>query len=446
MENLKYGLTGRIPPKLSITKFNSYYADRDKMPAHQSYFDFNSNTISKSNDFKNLLVQPTVPLGVVTLPKKKKRSQDTVFENKPFTGLKIVGVVDSRKRSVPMKAAPVEVLLPQGFIIQLQADVFLEALLQDGIDLKTQQLKSEFVFATINGSAKLIRVGSDLHKACLENMELKKLPKIGTKTMSVGEVYETKAGKMGVFLGFVTTKYLKEAKAEKKGDIAYAYSKCGFATLWYEPYWYGGFETKAKRDECQKDFDEKYNKASFGRHVNFKIGSSHSFVHKVKGFRIDVPDDVIFKIKRDACNISRESLTGWLDGYPKHLEELKKNKPLPKNDIYSFASYRHNRSVWTPPASYDIDQLAMRTKKTNMTVFGMEPEPHHVSEKLLEVVSLYNLEQEIRRNPSAYRATELVGKYASAKDPGSPAEKPSTQSYNKQLKKEFRRLINEASK
>lgn len=81
------------------------------------------------------------------------------------------------------------------------------------------KLNGSFIFASIGGDVKLLRVGSALHKCVVESDRRRKSPKIKKNDFEVGGVYATPSGNLGLFLGHVDTYEHYNKKVLKKHSL-----------------------------------------------------------------------------------------------------------------------------------------------------------------------------------------------------------------------------------
>lgn len=390
----KYGaVPGHIPEKIRLEiRQGSKYS--------REYFDMSVNADTDDFDKLDLLPEKT-KFAQMFAPKKstsyyKDKKKHTYIDNKPIK-IKLAAAEQNSIYRGGTKEA-VMVYIPQGYIVQIGADVLFESLMRDGFNSETKELNSEFIIATYARNTKLIRVGSDLHNACLERMEALNRPKIDVKTMNAGEVFETAAGTRACFLGFVTTKYLKTEKAKNKKGRTVKYSTMKIGTLWLtDIQWFLDMSSSKK---LQADFDGRLRSSPyFMSYVKFKPKSGHGYVTRCKNLRIDVPNDIIRSVRLDAITKQQQRLKQYKGKdcarFEQWLAMAVRNKATmnQQNRIRGF-HYGNNSygspNYFDPPSSYDLQKMIGLTKKTNMTVFGMKPEAHETSVQIEKVVELFN--------------------------------------------------------
>lgn len=374
----KYNFNVSVPEKVCFESFprvrKSKYGIRiPSVLAHRRYFDLPPHIASE--DLNGLLPPiPASPLSEVSAFKKSGVYSPgvVVADNKPIRGLKLVGVDRQRLSGY---SDYFEVLVPQGFVVPLQADIFFEAILRDGFNHATQELNSEFIFASIKRKIRLVRAGSVFQKAAEERSLLVRQPKLGIKTMNVGEIYQSAAGKSAMLLGFVSTKYLtfKSTPHQPEGpgqlpvpvELKFASNK--LATIWWPcDRWIGG--RVLTNELIQEAFDRAILSNTYSyvfRQIVLKTGDTPGFVNRIENIRAEVPDDIILRIKRLA---SQE--------INKRCDEADSRIGVYGKDTYS---------------RWYVRRMVRDTKLANMIVFGMKPDANNsIFEKITKLVDRLN--------------------------------------------------------
>lgn len=397
--SFKYGhVPGRIPKQVRLTALCAW--DKGKRRAarpNTNYFAFPKGSKAKTKDWGELGLE-TSKLGLMEMhaprtSKAKKNKKDVLIDNGPMK-VKLASAETFSSYGSGNKES-LYVTLPEGYVVPISADVFFESLVRDGFNNKTKELNSTFTIAVFNRVTGLVRIGSDLHEACLEQMEIAKLPKLDVKTMSVGEVFETKSGIKALFLGFVTTKYLVGCdKVKRKVDydshtvvktnVKYSTMKIG--TLWYDLTWNCRTGNSSK---LQEDFDRGLSEGGVGRDALFKTKSGHGFVNRNKNLKITVPTDIIRTVRLAALRELSASLKrqGHMEKWLLKAAAEKKRRQLHSGDL---ASHNYRRSYKYPVTMHDLNDMFALTKKTNMIVFGMHSEATEVSRRVENLVQLFN--------------------------------------------------------
>jgi hypothetical protein len=153
-------------------------------------------------------------------------------------------------------------------------------------------LGGEFVWAVVGSQMKLVRVGSQLHVDMDIGSKRRVMKKIGSDDLEVGGIYRNKAGKLGMFCGWV---HSAVAPKKKRG-------------LWYELTRYG------KEHGLDADYLNHY--------FYFKVTQSHSYV-EATGEKETLPDDLVAQYRNRAVTRVLESVahersrTGYY-GYNRH--------------------------------------------------------------------------------------------------------------------------------
>lgn len=123
----------------------------------------------------------------------------------PNTPMKNIRVLSLEKRSQGGRAYKA---LIGDYYVDLREDDVVDCILHTGIDAGGVLL-GEYVWIAESG-LRLLRVGSEKHKAVVAYAELRSLPKI--KKLDVGGVYQTKTGKIRMYFGAVNTLQLSITK------------------------------------------------------------------------------------------------------------------------------------------------------------------------------------------------------------------------------------------
>lgn len=166
-----------------------------------------------------------------------------------------------------------KVLLPNGCWVDVKDDTILDAIGVAGAQ-PGGFLNGEFIWGVLGTVTKLIRVGSQLHKAVVEGSRLRALPTIRIKDLEVGGIYRTPALYCHCYLGEVEMGEPGKRVTEK---------------LW---------------TDCHENTN---NKASFiGRYERYKT-TKPAVVEKVG--HIDLGQDVFADIRTEMNKCLEEDLT-----------------------------------------------------------------------------------------------------------------------------------------
>lgn len=118
-------------------------------------------------------------------------------KNEPFSGVKITGLEHRGNGGRAYKAVD-----ENGYWFDVREDVILDTMFECGID-KDAVLNGEFIWCRIASQMKLVRVGSELHRAAIEANERRQNKVIPKSQLKFGHLYQTKAGNKFLYLGEV---------------------------------------------------------------------------------------------------------------------------------------------------------------------------------------------------------------------------------------------------
>lgn len=217
------------------------------------------------------------------------------LENKPFTGVKILGLEHRGNGGRAYK-----VITPGDYYFDLREEVLLDTLINEGV-AKGGELQGSFVWGKVGSQMKLVRVDSKLYNELSDAGDRRSMKKVGAKELKVGRVYESKAGKKAIFLGWVSTikiigsQICNNANYHYSAQYSYSYSfntkemnKC---MLWFNLYGYGN-----KKPDVE--FDEWLNKKE--NTFNCEIRTSHTMVREVG--EVVIPGNIFEIIKNTTIN------------------------------------------------------------------------------------------------------------------------------------------------
>lgn len=125
-----------------------------------------------------------------------------VKKNLPFRDMRVV-TLEYRGNG----GRAYKVITPDNYYFDLREDVLVEAMLKEGVRAGGY-VNGEFIWARVNTSMKIVRIGSELHEALVSANEKRTLTKIANKEFVPGGVYETKSNERYIFIGWVdSTEY-----------------------------------------------------------------------------------------------------------------------------------------------------------------------------------------------------------------------------------------------
>ncbi len=129
--------------------------------------------------------------------KEKVDVKEANFKNDPIKEIKIISL---EKRSEGGRAY--KVVTPDNFYFDLREDVLMDTMLNAGIS-KNGVLNGTYIWARVGAEMKLVRTGSDLHKALLVSTADRTLKKLKYGDLEVGHIYKGKGADQYIFLGYV---------------------------------------------------------------------------------------------------------------------------------------------------------------------------------------------------------------------------------------------------
>ena len=117
-------------------------------------------------------------------PEKKEDIVIEEYDNDPISGVKIV---DLEVRGNGGRAY--KIALPNKLFVDMREDVLMEVIMKRGVS-PGGILNGEFIWCRVGSETKLVLVGSDLHKECLEAMKFKTKDLL-QKEFEVGKLYQS---------------------------------------------------------------------------------------------------------------------------------------------------------------------------------------------------------------------------------------------------------------
>lgn len=345
----------RIRNDWSLLPEKSPYQNPDRIKGGLKKFDVFSSDDAKSNSY---------------LLKNGFIGED----NQPIR-LRLVGYA-MPGRVYDTKKYDLIVATPNGIHFSISHDVFLNAILESGLE-PGGMLPGKYIFVKFAKHTRPIQVNSNLHKAVLDYINDRRKTKIKIKQLQVGEVYSTGAGNLGLFLGFVNTelmqvtlppgteKYFSSRINSVKDpliDFEVTYKEKTLLSLWMD---LGnkneGYDVSP--DTLNEQVTKVINDKLFYR---FSVKDQHRFNDKVSTKKIQLPDDIIQKVR----NITANKLSDL-------VEKEKHYRANP--DLTNYNSLFQRPKVKTPlnPPDilrhYDALRIAEYSQVLNMVPFGMKP-------------------------------------------------------------------------
>lgn len=147
----------------------------------------NAKTIATGITWANRYVPYNVNPKPVPVQEKRK--------NIPISGYRIFTLENRSEGGRAYK-----IISPENKYLDLREDILLDTILHVGIN-KNGILNGEFLFAKVGSQMKLIRYGSQLHKA-IEKSMIRASNKILDSQLKEGHMYEDLRGMKAIFLGY----------------------------------------------------------------------------------------------------------------------------------------------------------------------------------------------------------------------------------------------------
>ena len=258
-------------------------------------------------------------------PKKPKTLNKVEMENKPFGGVRFVGMHTRYSGKTEYF-----VVLPGNLLVRCKPAALMDAMQECGIN-KGGEIPGEFIFARCDGEMLVVRVGSALHKACIAADERRKLDKKEKFALTAGRIYRTVSGNYAVFLGFINTvnvnliltpaqKSLAKAAEHYSynagrldvplpsgwQNIALTYTPWNMATMWLETSFY---DKNASPQKVQKDLQKQVNYLNDATQWDYaKILKTHSYVEEIHGLECELPVDLFEKARRSGFHAIEDTI------------------------------------------------------------------------------------------------------------------------------------------
>lgn len=223
--------------------------------------------------------------------KKHLKKSDPVIQdtrkNEPITGVQVVALEERGNGGRAYK-----VKTKDKYYFDMREDVMLDTMVTDGI-AKGGILNGRFIFGRVGSQMKLVRIGSELHKALLEAVFTNKTKALDKETFQVGDVLENKSGKQKVFCGWISTANFSLSMKVKpnKSQIytnkttyvdSFSYNEMPKAMLW--------LNTWSKFNE--KDY-RSYVKDAMKTTYHFDVSTTHSLIKKIGNIDDIIPARII---------------------------------------------------------------------------------------------------------------------------------------------------------
>jgi len=226
----------------------------------------------------------------------REQSEGTSFtiNNDPISGLRVVGL---SRRSGGGRAY--KVICPPNHLVDLREDVLLDAIYNTGIDVGGK-IKGEFVWSVNGSQMRLIRVGSLEHAELSTCEDLKGLKRISMKDLKVGSIYRGITGPPQLFLGPVSTIFIKATWTYTGGGLATTRTISSLESYKKKTMlWYTIYGNRTKTEEIVGSFDGYVNRAFDNSTDKYygkpQILAGHSMRKEIGS--IEIPDDIVYTIR-----------------------------------------------------------------------------------------------------------------------------------------------------
>lgn len=247
---------------------------------------------------------------------KKVKVVETTSKNDPIKGIKIVSL---EKRSEGGRAY--KVVTPDNYYFDLREDVLMDTMLNAGIS-KNGILNGTYVWARVGAEMKLVRTGSDLHKALLVATEDRSLKKLNYGNLQVGHIYKGKGKDQYVFLGYVDYSHCIYEQDYVNGTFGYLREKLPLVLT----------RNEVRNGLLLWKYTDRFEKEGFDfTHYYFaETKTSHSFVKDCG--TVDVPKNAIEMIRK-SCH---KAMMNSLADYAKYNRTAKEKED---SELSTFAYY-----------------------------------------------------------------------------------------------------------
>lgn len=284
-------IVGNIPEKISYI-----YADEEEINVGSKYDIFtNADEIHKNTKLKvhttavadssrefeiddaiNLVTTYWQPVkGYVTRPHYVDETT-----NDPIKNVQIVSILESGSNT------SYKVLINNKYYTLIYDDIVMDSMFKMGID-PGGILKGEYIWAKVNKSMKLIRIGSEIHNHILDYQRRSSLKKLGKREFVPGGIYQDLRKNIHIFIGFVDSvrfdaqdryNYNKKSNTPKFEYKLREYKK---AMLFCK------VESVIKAKDCLESIlSQEYMDP-------FVIKDSHNFIEKVGEIKLQDSNEII---------------------------------------------------------------------------------------------------------------------------------------------------------
>lgn len=204
-----------------------------------------------------------------------RRNQEGEFtnqENIPVSGVKIVGLSVRSGGGRAYKA-----IYPPNYLVDLRESVLLDVIQNEGINAGGE-MNGRFLWSVNGSQMRLIRVGSNAYQEIVNRQDLNSLKRIPIKELEPGGIYVGKTTAPGLFLGFISTIFMKPYWTYRTYRGGHHYER-NISDL--EVYkrkamlWFSVYNRRKKPEDVVAGFNKLMNRESRpGGHVSVVTGHS----------------------------------------------------------------------------------------------------------------------------------------------------------------------------
>jgi hypothetical protein len=227
-----------------------------------------------------------------------------------MSGLRIVGL---NRRSSGGRAY--KVIYPPNYLVDLRENVLLDIIYNAGINVGGK-LNGEYVWSVNGSQMRLIRVGSADYKDITAFDEIRNAKRISIKDLKPGSIYIAKSGPPAIFLGFVSTVFMKPQWDYSTNNNRYSRHISGVesykrkAMLWFKRY-YGYSRNRYSLEKLVDSFHRFINdvrtpdgQKAYGRP---SIETGHSMRKEIG--TVDISEGIIYAIRNRARDETLETIS-----------------------------------------------------------------------------------------------------------------------------------------
>jgi hypothetical protein len=260
---------------------------------------------------------------------------------------------------------------PEGYFFDIANDVLLDTISAVGIQ-PGGYLPGEYIWATVEGIIKIVRVGSSLFESVMEANERHVLTTLPKKGLQVGCIYESQTGSRGIFLGSVVTEswelvWPTKDRRFNKPSLAI---KPRRSTLWFE------VSNWSVNDKTTGPMVSLFNTALSEPllSTSFKLKTSNKVVRSIDS--TPVPEDVVEQVRVKAVRLyqqrfaeKKRSLEIQAENFKNHLFRINGGRePSPYELLSVIANaaaccLMHLPNEPTPKADENFEKLAQFSGK-----------------------------------------------------------------------------------